>query len=312
MKTKLNVLTIKLLLALSILGMPDVHAQGNKKNAITPITNRVITEDGTSLFYKDWGEGETIIFLHSWGVNSDIWQYQMQHLANSGFRCIAYDRRGHGRSDQPWNGYDYNTLASDLNTVIEQLKLDNITLVSHSMAGGEIIRYLSIFGQKTVSRIILTSPNLPFMLNTVDNPDGVDQTVIDTFHKYLQSDINATITAGVNSFFGNTPSVSNDMIEWGISLFNQTSLRALIECNRSNMQTDFRKELSEIRLPTLIIHGDADVSAPLALTAERCSKLISNSILKIYNEAPHGIILTHKETIAKDIFSFITNPEKNR
>ncbi len=288
---------------------PQLEVQ-NKEIRTNTMKNQIITPDGTQLYYKDWGKGQTIVFLHSWGVNSDIWQYQMNYLANSGFRCIAYDRRGHGRSTQPWNGYDYDVLASDLNTLLTTLKLDAITLVSHSMAGGEVIRYLSKFGTDRVKRVVLTSPNLPFMLRTDDNPNGVDKNVIDQFHSYLQTDIHGTLRAGVNSFFGEHPNVSKEMIEWGISLFHDTSLRALIECNRSNMETDFRKEMKNINIPTLLIHGDKDVSAPLAFTSLRCEELMLNAKLKIYNDAPHGIILTHKDEMAKDIQSFINDTEK--
>ncbi|WP_057938082.1 alpha/beta fold hydrolase [Algoriphagus resistens] len=234
----------------------------------------------------------------------------MNHLANSGYRCIAYDRRGHGRSDQPWTGYTYDTLASDLNKLIENLELENVTLISHSMAGGEIIRYLTNYGQEKIAQIILTSPNLPFMLKSEDNPQGINKEVIDQFTHYLQLDIHGTIRAGVGSFFGDTPVVSKDMIEWGISLFSQASLRALIECNRSNMQTDFRNELKNITIPTLIIHGDADVSAPITLTAERSKELMPHARLLVYNGAPHGTVLTHKEQMAKNIESYIKETAK--
>ncbi|KAB7530360.1 alpha/beta fold hydrolase [Flagellimonas olearia] len=271
--------------------------------------NSIYTSDDVSLYYKDWGKGKPLVFLHSWGVNSDIWQYQMNQLASSGFRCIAYDRRGHGRSSQPWNGYDYDTLSSDLNSIIEDLRLENVTLISHSMAGGEIIRYLSKYGSGKIAQIILTSPNLPFMLKTDDNPFGLDKEAITRFTTYLQADIHATVRAGVTSFFGENPTVSQDMVEWGLSLFGQTSLQALIECNKSNIQTDFRTELKQISVPTLIIHGDADVSAPISFTAGRIKKLIPHAKLKVYEGAPHGIILTHKEQMIKDIESFLKETE---
>lgn len=291
-----------LFLSLEASAQQDVEAEYFFRDSANSYITAV---DGTKLFYKDWGKGQAVIFLHSWGVNSDIWKYQMDQLVNSGYRCIAYDRRGHGRSEKPKEGYDYDNLASDLNSIIEHLELQDFTLVSHSMAGGEIVRYLTRHGQNKVARIIISSPNLPFMLKTDDNPNGVDKSVINQFHSYLRADVNGTIRAGVASFFGKQPKVSKDVIEWGISLFDQTSLQALIECNKSNMQTDFREELKGITTPTLIIHGDADVSAPLSLTAERCKELMPHAILKVYEGAPHGIILTHKEQMAKDIESFI-------
>jgi pimeloyl-ACP methyl ester carboxylesterase len=310
MKTRSFIKSIVLNALIALCATLNVYPQKAEQNKLSTgnsLENHIVTSDGTQLHYKDWGKGKIIVFLHSWGVNSDIWQYQMNYLANSGFRCIAYDRRGHGRSSQPWGGYDYDTLASDLHALIDTLNLDNITLVSHSMAGGEVIRYLSKFGNKKIAGVVITSPNLPFMLKTDDNPFGVDQAVTDQFHSYLQTDIHGTLRAGVNIFFGENPQVSKDMIEWGISLFHQTSLRELIECNKSNMQTYFRDELKKINVPTLLIHGDKDVSAPLPLTSQRCEELMPNAELKIYINAPHGIILTHKDEMAKDILSFINN-----
>ena len=164
------------------------------------------------------------MFVHSWGVNSDIWQYQMNDLCEAGIRCVAYDRRGHGRSSQPWNGYDFDTLAADLNRVIETLNLDKITLISHSMAGGEIVRYLTKYGAGRVSRIILTAPTLPFALKTADNPKGFDKSYFEQFRRHLKNDLFGTLRAGVAGFFGDKPNVSPDTIEWGINQFHQTSL----------------------------------------------------------------------------------------
>ncbi len=280
--------------------------ENEKENEIMPQKNErnppfVQTADGTNLYYKDWGRGQTILFVHSWGVNSDLWQYQMNDLAESGFRCAAYDRRGHGRSSQPWNGYDYDTLAADLNSIIETLKLDKITLVSHSMAVGEIVRYATKYGAKRISKIIFTAP----ALKLADDPTGADRAAAEQFRAFLKKDVPAALRAGVSGFFGSNPPVSKDLIEWGLELFHQTSLRALLECNRSNTETNFRRELENIRLPTLIVHGDADVSAPLELTAKPCAALLPNAKLKIYKDAPHGIVLTHKNEMTRDISAFV-------
>lgn len=290
--------------------MPNQTTAAEKENEIMPDTNErrprppfVQTADGTHLYYKDWGSGQMILFVHSWGVNSDLWQYQMNDLAESGFRCAAYDRRGHGRSGQPWDGYDYDTLAADLNSVIETIKLDKITLVSHSMAIGEIVRYVTKYGVKRISKIIFTAP----ALNVADDPNGTDRAASEQFRAFLKKDVQAALRAGVSGFFGGNPPVSKDLIEWGLGLFQQTSLRALLECNRSNTETNFRRELKNIRIPTLIIHGGADVSAPLELTAKPCAALMTNAKLKIYKDAPHGIILTHKDKITRDISAFVRN-----
>lgn len=295
--------------ALALLGISAVkHTTG----AVTPvdvtpnINGRFIKmTDGAELFFKDWGSGQTILFIHSWGVNSDIWQYQMNELAEQGYRCIGYDRRGHGRSSQPWTGYDYDSLAADLNQIIETLKLDKITLVSHSMAGGEIIRYLTKFGARRVAKIILTASILPYALKTDDNPNGADRTLLERSLIALKGDVQATLRAGVAGFFGTNPPVSKDLIDWGINLFSQTSLRALLECGRVNIETDFRAEMKNINVPALLIHGSADISAPIDLTAERSVTLLPNAKLKIYSDAPHGILLTHKKEVADDIRVFI-------
>lgn len=291
----------------ALAGSGTINAEDGKDKK-TPDANfdSIKAADGASLYFKDWNGGgkETLLFLHSWGVNSDIWQYQMMSLAEEGFRCVAFDRRGHGRSSQTWNGYDYDTFASDLNAVIEGLKLNDLTLISHSMAGGEIVRYLTRFGAKRVSRAVITSPTLPFPLKTVDNPNGLDKTFVEKFGVLLQADVQATLRNGVEGFFGFRSKVSKDFIEWAIRLFDRTSLRALTECSRANVETDFRAEMKKISVPILIIHGSDDLSAPPELTAKRAAEILPNARLKIYPNAPHGIILTHKEEMAKDIANF--------
>src|SRR5215470_1599351 len=159
-----------------------VSAGGQKTEASTAITTRtpfIVTRDGASLFYKDWGKGEPVLFVHSWALNSDMWQYQMVHLAGQGLRCVAYDSRGHGRSSDPGQGYDYDTLADDIAAVIEQLDLREVTLVAHSMGGGEVVRYLSRHGARRIARAVLVAPSTPFILKTADNPEGVDRSVFE-------------------------------------------------------------------------------------------------------------------------------------
>jgi pimeloyl-ACP methyl ester carboxylesterase len=263
----------------------------------------IVTGDGAHLFYKDWGNGKPVVFVHSWALNSDMWQYQMIHLAGLGLRCVAYDHRGHGRSSDPGQGYDYDTLAGDLATVIEQLDLRDITLVAHSMGCGAAVRHLSRHGADRIARVALVSPTLPFILKTEDNPDGVDKTVLERVRAKFSKDFPKWLADNAPPFF--TPETSPAMIQWGINMCLQASLKALIDCNRTDTEADFRAELPKITAPTLIIHGDKDVSAPLEFTGRKTARLIPGSRLKVYEGAPHGLMFTHMDRFNRDLHDFI-------
>jgi len=281
----------------------DGDANNGASIANTTRTPFIVTSDGANLFYKDWGKGEPVLFVHSWALNSDMWQYQMIHLAGQGLRCVAYDSRGHGRSSDPGRGYDYDTLADDLAAVIEQLNLRGITLVGHSMGGGEIVRYLSRHGAGRIARVALASPSLPFILKTADNPDGVDKNVLEHLRAAWSKDFPKWLADNARPFF--TPETSPEMIQWGVRMCMQTSLKALIDCNRADTETDFRAELPKITVPTLIIHGDKDVSTPLELTGRKTARLIPGSQLKVYEGAPHGLMFTHMDRFNRDLHNFI-------
>jgi non-heme chloroperoxidase len=261
------------------------------------------TRDRAGLFYRDWGTGKPVLFTHSLSVNSDLWQYQMVHLASQGLRCVAYDRRGHGRSIDPGRGYDFDTLADDLATVIEKLDLREITLVGHSMGCGEIVRYLLRHSSARITRVAMVSPSLPFALKTEDNPDGVDRSVVDQLNSQWSKDYPKWLGKNARPFFA--PDTSAEMIDWGIRMCQQSSLHAILECNRIVMETDFRPELPKISVPTLIIHGDADVSAPIDFTGRKVAKLIPGSQFKVYERAPHGLMFTHTDRLNADLLSFI-------
>jgi len=263
----------------------------------------VETRDGARLFYREWGAGEPAVFVHSWAVNADLWQYQMVHLSDRNVRCIAYDQRGHGRSSDPGAGYDYDTLSDDLAAVMERARVRGATLVGHSMGCGVIARYLTRHGSDRVARVALVSPTLPFLLKTEDNPQGLDRKALERLRGVFSTDFPGWLADNARPFF--SPETSAAMVDWGIGLCRQASLRALIDCNRADFETDFRGELPRLTVPTLIVHGDKDVSAPIDLTGKKTAQLIPGSRLIVYEGAPHGLMFTHKDRLNADLLAFM-------
>ncbi len=258
--------------------------------------------DGAELHYHDWGSGQPILFLHGAGSTWAQWNYNMQPLS-AHFRCIAYDKRGHGRSSDFGSAYDYDLLADDLAEVIEQLHLDQIAFVAHSMAPGEVVRYITRHGSKRVARLVFVGPTLPFTLKTADNPEGVDQTVLDRLRAQWCKDYPAWVFANARPFF--TPETSDAMVQWGCSLMLSASLRTIIRCNHIVTETDFRRELARLTVPTLIVHGEKDVSAQIDSTGRRTAQLIPGSRLIEYQGAAHGLFITHAERFNSDILNFV-------
>lgn len=273
-----------------------------KPDAIAPHTPLVTADDGTQLYFKDWGAGLPVVFISSWSANADMWQYQMAPMAAAGFRCVAYDRRGHGRSGQPSTGFDYDTLADDLAAVIDDRDLRGATLVGHSMAAGEIVRYLSRHGAGRVARIVLIAPTTPFVLQTPDNPDGVPNAMFEQTRAQLAADLPGWLADNADPFF--VPETSPAMRAWVLSLSLQCSIVAALGCNHAFCETDFRPELPKISVPTLVIHGDKDASTPLELTGRKTAKLIPGAELKVYQGAPHGLMFTHTERLNRDLIAF--------
>src|SRR5215472_4056439 len=265
------------------------------------------TPDGTNLFFRDWGKGRPVVFLAPWALHSDWWEYQMADLAGKGLRCIGYDRRGHGRSSQPGHGYDFDTLSDDLAALIEQLELRDITLVGQSMGCGEIVRYLSRHGATRVARIVLVSTITPFLLKTDDNPDGVDRTALEAVRKTLSKDRPHPIAAAAQTFFGAPKnSVSAEIMEWWVRMMvDGCSLKTMLDLHRMFTETDFRRELRTISVPTLLIHGDNDASTPIDLTARKTAPLIRGSQLKVYEGAAHGLPITHADRLNADLLAFV-------
>jgi pimeloyl-ACP methyl ester carboxylesterase len=268
----------------------------------------VQTDDGVSLFIRDWGEGEPVVFCAAWALSSIAWQYQMISVVDSGRRAVAYDRRGHGRSDDPGRGYDYDTLAHDLASVLEHLDLQDVTLVAHSMGSGEAVRYLTRYGGGRVARLVLLAPTTPFVLKTHDNENGVDGELFAESRDEWRRDFGRWILENEPPYFGDgLPGcdVSSLLRDWTKADMLATTLQAAIEFQHSAVETDFRAELSRISVPTLIIQGDADASAPLPLTGARTAELMPNSRLLVYENAPHGVYLTHREKLNTDLLAFI-------
>jgi non-heme chloroperoxidase len=273
----------------------------------------VETNDDVSLFYRDWGGGEPVVFCAAWALSSISLQYQMLGVVDSGRRAVAYDRRGHGRSDDPGRGYDYDTLGEDLASVLERLDLREVTLVAHSMGSGDAVRYLTRYGAGRVGRLVLLAPTTPFLLRTPDNRDGVDAELFEGSRNDWRRDFGRWILENEDPYFGaGLPNcdVSSLLRDWTRADMLATSLQAVIDFQRSASETDFREELTRLAVPTLVIQGDADASAPLALTGVRTAQLIPNCRLVVYENAPHGLYLTHRERLNRDLLAFIENDSR--
>ena len=268
----------------------------------------ITTSDKTRLYVKDWGSGRPIILLHGWPLSSDSWDDQAMAIADAGYRAIAYDRRGFGRSSQPWSGYDYNTLSDDLAAVIEQTGAQDAVLVGFSMGGGELARYMSRHGGKFVSKSVLVSSVVPYMLKTSDNAEGTDQAVFDGMSTAIKADRTKFFANFFKDFFGVSlisSAVSAELVEWARSVSMQASLKATLECAKSFSTTDFRSDLAAFKLPTLIIHGADDKIVPIDAAGRPAARGIAQSTLIEYDDAPHGLFATHKDRLTKDLLDFI-------
>ena len=266
------------------------------------------TRDGTRLFYNDWGTGAPVILIHGWPLDHSMWAHQAIFLAEAGFRVIAYDRRGFGRSDQPWLGYDYDPLSRDLADLIEGLKLDQVSLVGFSMGGGEVARYLARNGSAKIRKCVLISAVTPYMLKSADNPEGVDRAVFDEMLSGLKDDRPAFLTGSNDTFFGNgllTDNVSEETVEWARQTAMQASLRATLECAMSFATTDFRPDMQAFDRPTLLIHGTADQTVPIDSAGRIAARMIPGSTLIEYEREPHGLFLTTKDRLNRDMMSFL-------
>jgi non-heme chloroperoxidase len=271
--------------------------------------NTIVTKDGTSLYYKDWGAGPVVVFSHGWPLSSDSWESQMLYLAERGYRCVAHDRRGHGRSSQPWHGNDMNTYADDLATVVETLGLERVTLVGFSTGGGEVARYIGRHGTKRVAKAALISAIPPLMLKTPDNPKGTPLEVFDGLRKASLADRSALYRElATGPFFGfNRPGakVSQGMIDSFWLQGMQAGHKNAYDCIKVFSETDLTEDLKKFDVPTLVVHGDDDQIVPIAASGQLSVKLVQKPSLKVYKGAPHGLTDTHKQQLNEDLLAFL-------
>lgn len=261
-----------------------------------------------NLYYEEVGQGKPVVFIHGWPLNGAMWEYQITQLPQQGMRCITYDRRGFGRSDKDAKAYDYNTLAGDLKSLLDELNLQDVTLVGFSMGGGEIAKYFSLYGGAKVSKVVLISAVVPYMLETETNPDGVPQEEFDKMAKGMIDDRPAFMESFGKDFFGvsftNHP-VSSAFLANNLIEVMKASPIATLECAKAFSSTDFRQDVIKINVPTLIIHGDADKIVPIKPTSEESAKLIDGAKYLVYEGAPHGLWYTNKEQLNQDLIDFI-------
>jgi non-heme chloroperoxidase len=270
--------------------------------------NFVTSKDGTQIFFKDWGRGPVVIFSHGWPLNADAWDAQMNFLVQQGFRVVAHDRRGHGRSEQASSGNDMNGYADDLAAVIETLDLRNVTLVGHSTGGGEVTRYMGRHGTKRVSKAVLIGAVPPQLLKTSDNPEGIPLEVFDGLRASLAADRSQFYQDFAIPFYGtNRPGakVSQGVLDqfWLWSM--QVGLRNAYECIKAFSETDFNEDLRKIDVPTLILHGEDDQIVPIHDTGRKSERLIKGAKAIYYPGAPHGVTTTHQDQVNADLLAFL-------
>ncbi len=275
----------------------------------------ITTKDGTQIFYKDWGKGQPVVFSHGWPLSADAWEDQMVFLADHGYRCIAHDRRGHGRSSQPWNGNEMDTYADDMAALVEALDLKGAIHIGHSTGGGEVARYIGRHGTKRVAIAVLISAVPPLMLKTSENPGGLP---IDVFNQ-----LRASVLADRSQFFKDlsAPFYGANRPEAKVSQGLRDSFwlqgmtagfKGVFDCIKAFSETDFTEDLKKFDVPTLIIHGDDDQIVPMGASAQLSAKIIKGATWKIYPGAPHGLCSTHKDQINQDLLAFLESQKSSK
>ena len=269
----------------------------------------IISKDGTQIYYKDWGTGQPVVFSHGWPLSSDSWEAQMLILASNGYRCIAHDRRGHGRSSQPWDGNDMDTYADDLAQLIETLDLKGAVLVGFSAGGGEVARYIGRHGTQRLAKAALISAVTPLMLKTPANPGGLPIEAFDASRAGSLADRSQFYKdlAGGPFFGANRPGakVSQGMIDSFWLQGMQAGAKNTFDCIKAFSETDFTEDLKKFDVPTLILHGDDDQIVPIGASALSAARLVKHATQKVYPGAPHGLAYTHKDQLNADLLAFL-------
>jgi non-heme chloroperoxidase len=270
--------------------------------------SKIHTKDGTEIYYKDWGRGQPVVFSHGWPLTADVWDDQLDFVASHGYRGIAHDRRGHGRSGQPWNGNEMDTYADDLAALVETLDLKSAIHVGHSTGGGEVARYIGRHGTKRVAKAALVGAVAPLMLKTEANPGGLPIDAFDSIRNALTGDRSQFYKDLSLPFFGANRAgakVSQGTRDWFWLMSMQAGLKGAFDCVKAFSETDFTNDLKRFDVPTLILHGDDDQIVPIGASALLSAKIVRDSTLQVYRGAPHGLTITHKEQFNSDLLAFL-------
>lgn len=288
----------------------ESHKEVNQHGPEIGVDMYIETAPNVKLYVKDYGQGKPVILIHGWPLSNEMWEYQIEELVQNNFRVITYDRRGFGKSSQPWNGYDYDTLSDDLKAIIDQLDLKEVTLVGFSMGGGEVVRYFSRHAGSRVTKAVFIASVTPFQLQTDSNPNGVPQEKYDAMAEQIKEDRIGFLDSFGKTFFGVSfisKPLSTPLLDYYRMLGSLASPRATLECAKSFSSTDFRREMASVNVPTLIIHGDEDKTVPIEITAEIATNLIPDNKFIVYEGAPHGLFYIEKNKLNKDLIAFLNS-----
>ena len=265
-------------------------------------------KDGNEIFFNDWGTGIPVVLIHGWPLSSDMWEHQASFLVANGYRVVAYDRRGFGKSSQPFTGYNYDTLANDLGELMDALDLRDAALVGFSMGGGEVVRYLSRHGSARVAKAVLVSSVAPYMLKTESNPDGTPEEVFDGFKNGIRKDRFDFLNSFGPQFYGRSlihHTVSDSVLNWTFALAIQGSQKATLDCVTAFSSTDFRTEMKSLQTPFLVIHGTADKTVTIDAAGRAAAKILPNARLIEYEGEPHGLFMTAPDRLNADLLNFL-------
>lgn len=274
-----------------------------------PFISNTKAKEQVDIFYEDYGSGQPVILIHGWPLSRKSWEQQVWKIVEEGYRCISYDRRGFGTSSAPWGEYDYSALASDLNAIIEELDLKDAIIVGFSMGGGEVVRYLTEYGSSRIAKAALISSIVPLVKHKSDNPDGVPEEALDGIIDALQKDRVGFLKEFSKGFYNYEDNkdnrVSRAQLDYDFNIASFASPRATIQAALAWMHTDFRPELKNVTVPTLIVHGDADATVPFETSAKQAAEGIKYSTLEVIKGAPHGLNITHPEELNEILISFL-------